>query len=69
MTDPVQISAIPEIMITLPDEEEFVATMRGWQYSDPCATDYAPVVEKHFNTENRTFTVYYDGVPVCGRVK
>ena len=39
----------------------------GWQYGDPEAEDYEGVVRKFWGEEIREFTVFYDGLPVCGR--
>ncbi len=39
----------------------------GWQYTNPTAEDYEHICEYLFG-KHRNFAVFYDGIPVCGRV-
>lgn len=47
------------IVVKVNDGRVFAAF--GWQFSDPCADDYA------FLSDHSGFTVYYSGEAVCGR--
>lgn len=54
-------------MITIICGEEFLRNFNAWQYSDPRADDYVDVVDRMIGPK-KSFTVYYEREPVCGRV-
>lgn len=58
---------IPEIAIICHSNTDFILQQTGWMYSNPSVNDYERVVSEHYGN-NVGFTVYYRGVPVCGRV-
>lgn len=55
----------PAVAIMNDDTGEVIYSMNAWTYNDPRACDYERHAEK---MGAKNFTVFYYGVPVCGRV-
>ena len=56
------------ITIISPQSPYFIYSPNAWQYSNPDASDYEFTVKKFMGEKVRDFTVFYDGIAMCGRV-